>query len=100
MSAKDRGTGVEQAMTISGGSALPKDEIERMIKDAEAHAEEDKQRREEAETRNQAEQAGVLHREVPQGQRREGAGRHQDRGRGRHRRRAHVAVAERLGRRA
>ncbi|GAB3673151.1 molecular chaperone DnaK [Angustibacter aerolatus] len=56
VSAKDRGTGVEQAMTISGGSALPKDEIERMIKDAEAHAEEDKQRREEAETRNQAEQ--------------------------------------------
>ncbi|GAA4352410.1 molecular chaperone DnaK [Angustibacter luteus] len=56
VSAKDRGTGKEQSMTISGGSALPKDEIERMIKDAEAHASEDKQRREEAETRNQAEQ--------------------------------------------
>jgi molecular chaperone DnaK len=56
VSAKDRGTGKEQSMTISGGSALPKEEIERMIKDAEAHAAEDKQRREEAETRNQAEQ--------------------------------------------
>ncbi|MFK5584918.1 molecular chaperone DnaK [Serinicoccus sp. LYQ131] len=56
VSAKDRGTGKEQSMTISGGSALPKDEIERMIKDAEAHAEEDKQRREETETRNSAEQ--------------------------------------------
>ncbi|OLT44764.1 molecular chaperone DnaK [Serinicoccus sp. CNJ-927] len=56
VSAKDRGTGKEQSMTISGGSALPKDEIERMIKDAEAHAEEDKARREETETRNTAEQ--------------------------------------------
>ncbi|WP_426564716.1 molecular chaperone DnaK [Angustibacter sp. McL0619] len=56
VSAKDRGTGKEQSMTISGGSALPKEEIERMIKDAEAHASEDKQRREEAEARNQAEQ--------------------------------------------
>ncbi|WP_298888480.1 molecular chaperone DnaK [uncultured Serinicoccus sp.] len=56
VSAKDRGTGKEQSMTISGGSALPKDEIERMIKDAEAHAEEDKARREETETRNSAEQ--------------------------------------------
>ena len=43
-------------MTISGGSALPKEEIERMVKDAEAHAEEDKKRREETETRNTAEQ--------------------------------------------
>ena len=42
-------------MTITGGSALPKDDIERMMKDAEAHAEEDKKRREEAETRNLAE---------------------------------------------
>ncbi len=56
VSAKDRGTGKEQSMTISGGSALPKEEIERMVKDAEAHAAEDKQRREEAEARNQAEQ--------------------------------------------
>ncbi len=43
-------------MTISGGSALSKEDIERMVKDAEAHAEEDKRRREEAETRNAAEQ--------------------------------------------
>jgi molecular chaperone DnaK len=43
-------------MTISGGSALPKDEIDRMIREAEAHAEEDRQRREEAEARNSAEQ--------------------------------------------
>src|SRR6476659_2707605 len=56
VSAKDQGTGKEQSMTISGGSALPKDEIERMVKDAEAHASEDKQRREETEARNTAEQ--------------------------------------------
>ena len=55
VSAKDRGTGKEQSMTITGGSALPKDEIDRMVKEAEAHAAEDKKRREEAETRNQAE---------------------------------------------
>jgi molecular chaperone DnaK len=53
--AKDLGTNKEQSMTITGGSALPKDDIEQMIKDAEAHAEEDKTRREEVETRNQAE---------------------------------------------
>ena len=55
VSAKDRGTGKEQSMTITGGSALPKDEIDRMVKEAEAHAAEDHQRREEAETRNTAE---------------------------------------------
>jgi len=53
--AKDLGTGKTQSMTITGGSALPKDDIERMVKDAEAHAEEDKRRRDEAEVRNQAE---------------------------------------------
>ena len=52
VSAKDLGTGKEQSMTITGGSALSKDEIDRMMKDAEAHADEDKQRREEAEIRN------------------------------------------------
>ena len=56
VSAKDRGTGKEQSMTISGGSALPKEDIDRMVKEAEAHAEEDKRRREDAETRNSAEQ--------------------------------------------
>jgi len=55
VSAKDLGTGKQQSIVISGGSALPKDDIDRMIKDAEAHAEEDRQRREEAETRNIAE---------------------------------------------
>jgi molecular chaperone DnaK len=52
VSAKDLATGKEQGMTITGGSALSKDEIDRMMQDAEAHANEDKQRREEAEIRN------------------------------------------------
>ncbi|MFF7250607.1 molecular chaperone DnaK [Embleya sp. NPDC008237] len=56
VSAKDLGTGKEQSMTITGGSGLPKDDIDRMMREAEAHAEEDHQRREAAETRNQAEQ--------------------------------------------
>jgi molecular chaperone DnaK len=54
VSAKDLGTGKEQAMTITGGTALGKDEIDRMVKEAEAHAEEDRKRHEEAETRNNA----------------------------------------------
>lgn len=56
VSARDKGTGKEQSMTITGGSALSKEEIDRMVKDAEAHAAEDAARKEEAETRNQAEQ--------------------------------------------
>lgn len=56
VSAKDLGTGKEQSMTITGGSGLSKDEIDRMVKEAEAHAEEDKKRREDAELRNTAEQ--------------------------------------------
>ena len=52
--AKDLGTGKEQSMTISGGSALSRDDIDKMMKDAEAHAEEDRQRRDEAEVRNDA----------------------------------------------
>jgi molecular chaperone DnaK len=55
VSAKDLGTGKEQSMTITGGSALPKDDIERMVKEAEQFADEDRQRRDAAETRNQAE---------------------------------------------
>jgi molecular chaperone DnaK len=55
VSALDKGTGKSQAMTITGGSALPKEDIDRMMRDAEEHAEEDRARREEAETRNQAE---------------------------------------------
>src|SRR5258708_1036280 len=54
VSAKDLGTGKEQSMTITGGTALGKDEIDRMMKDAEAHAEEDRRLREEAEVRNNA----------------------------------------------
>jgi molecular chaperone DnaK len=54
VSAKDRATGKEQSMTITGQSALNKDEIERMVRDAESHAEDDRRRREEAEVRNQA----------------------------------------------
>ena len=56
VSAKDLATGREQRMTITGGSALSKEDIERMTADAEAHAEEDRKRREEAEVRNQGEQ--------------------------------------------
>ena len=57
VSAKDRGTGKEQSVTITGGSALPKEEIDRMVKEAEEHAAEDKKRREEVDTRNMAEQS-------------------------------------------
>lgn len=55
VSAKDRGTGKEQSMTITGGSALSKEDIDKMVKDAEQYAEEDRKRREAVETRNQAE---------------------------------------------
>ncbi len=54
VSAKDRATGKEQSMTITGQSSLNKDEIERMVRDAESHAADDRRRREEAEVRNQA----------------------------------------------
>jgi molecular chaperone DnaK len=56
VSAKDKGTGKEQSMTITGGSSLAKDDIERMVREAEEHAAEDKARRESAEIRNNAEQ--------------------------------------------
>jgi len=56
VSAKDQATGKEQSMTITGGSALAQDDIDRMVKDAEAYAEEDARRREAVETRNQADQ--------------------------------------------
>jgi molecular chaperone DnaK len=55
VSAKDKGTGKEQSMTITGGSSLPKEDIERMVREAEEHAADDKKRREAAEVRNQAE---------------------------------------------
>src|SRR5215218_4986012 len=56
VSAKDKGTGKEQSMTITGGTALPKEDIDRMVREAEEHAAEDKRRREAAEVRNNAEQ--------------------------------------------
>ena len=56
VSAKDKGTGKEASVTITGGSSLSKEDIERMVREGEEHAAEDKKRREEAETRNQAEQ--------------------------------------------
>ena len=56
VSAKDLGTGKEQRMTVTGGSALPKDDIDRMMREAEQYADEDHKRREAAETRNQGEQ--------------------------------------------
>jgi molecular chaperone DnaK len=56
VSAKDKGTGKEQSMTISGGSSLPQEDIDRMVKEAAEHEAEDKKRREAAETRNNAEQ--------------------------------------------
>src|SRR5580700_12350410 len=54
VSAKDRATSKEQSMTITGQSSLPRDDIERMVRDAEQHADDDRQRREEAEVRNSA----------------------------------------------
>ena len=56
VSAKDKGTGKEQSMTITGGSSLAKEDIERMVREAEEHAAEDKERREKAEVRNNSEQ--------------------------------------------
>ncbi|MET8513752.1 Hsp70 family protein, partial [Streptomyces sp. NPDC005134] len=55
VAAKDLGTGKEQKMTVTGGSSLPRDDIDRMVQEAEQYAEEDRQRREAAETRNRAE---------------------------------------------
>jgi molecular chaperone DnaK len=57
VSAKDKGTGKEQKITITASSGLSKDEVDRMMKEAESHAEEDRKRREEIETRNRADQA-------------------------------------------
>ncbi|MGW0366101.1 Hsp70 family protein, partial [Streptomyces sp. NPDC002990] len=56
VTAKDLGTGKEQKMTVTGGSSLPRQDIDRMVREAEQHAEEDRRRKEAAETRNSAEQ--------------------------------------------
>ncbi len=57
VTARDRNTGKEQQITISGSTQLPKEEIDRMVRDAEAHSQEDRRRREEIEARNQADAA-------------------------------------------
>ena len=72
VSAKDLATGKEQAMTITGGTALSKDEVERMVQDAEKFAAEDHERREAAEARNQADQLAYQVDEVRHGERRQG----------------------------
>ena len=100
VSAKDRGTGKEQSMTITGGSALSKDDIDKMVKDAEQYAEEDRKRREAVETRNQAETLAHTTEQVPRRERRQGRRRRQDRGAGRPRRPQRGAQGRRRRRRA
>ncbi len=67
VSAKDLGTGKEQKITITASSGLAKDEVDRMMKEAESHAEEDKKRREEIEVRNQRRSGGLRRRAADQG---------------------------------
>ena len=73
VSAKDRGTGKEQSMTISGGSALPKEDIERMVREAEEHAAEDKPAPRGGRGPQHGRAARLLDGEVPRGQRRQAA---------------------------
>ena len=82
VSAKDRATGKEQSMTITGQSSLDKDDIDQMVHDAEAHAEEDRQRREEAEVRNNADTLVYQTEKLLQGAGRQGRGRREGDGRG------------------
>ena len=82
VSAKDRATNKEQSMTITGQSSLDKDAIDQMVKDAEAHAEEDRQRREEAEVRNNADTLVYQTEKLLQGAGRQARGRGEDHGRG------------------
>ena len=86
VSAKDLGTGKEQKITITASSGLSKDEIEKMRKDAEAHAEEDKQQREEIEAAQRRRQRRLSQRKNAQGQRRQnlggGQGKNRERGQG------------------
>ena len=72
--AKDLGTGKEQKITITASSGLSKEEVDKMMREAEAHADEDKKRREEIETRNRADQAGVCRRADVEGRRRQAVG--------------------------
>ena len=100
VSAKDKATGKEQKITITASSGLSKDEVERMVKDAELHADEDKKRREEIETRNQADQAIYQAERIAHGRRRQADGGRQGAGRSGGRRRSRRARAERPGRRS
>ena len=86
VTAKDLGTGKEQSMTVTGGSALPKDEVDRMVQEAEQYAEEDRAPPRGRREPQPGRAARLPDREVPQGQRGQGPGRRQDRGRGRGRR--------------
>ena len=72
VSAKDKATGKEQKIVIKASSGLSEEEIKRMVRDAEAHAEEDKKFRELVESRNRADAAGARGREVAEGSRRQG----------------------------
>ena len=96
VSAKDHASGREQSMTISGGSALSKDEIDRMVKEAEQYAEEDRQRKEADRDSQPGRRARLHDGEVPQRERRQDARRREDRGPGR-RRRAQGHAGERRG---
>ena len=80
VAAKDLGTGKQQSVTISGGSALPKDDIEKMMADAEKYAEEDRKRREEAGDPQPRGDPRLHDREVPRRELRQGSRRHQVRG--------------------
>ena len=75
VSAKDMATSKEQKITITASSGLSKDEVDRMMREAESHADEDKKRKEEIETRNQADQAVYAAERMLQGLRRQGLGR-------------------------
>ena len=86
VSAKDKGTGKEQSMTITGGSSLPKDDIERMVREAEEHAAEDKAPPRGRRGPQHRRAARLLDREADQGERRQAARRRQGRGAGRRRR--------------
>ena len=77
VSAKDKGTGKEQKIRIESSSGLSKDEVEKMQRDAESHADEDKQKRELADARNKADQRSLPDREAAQGARRQAQRRRQ-----------------------
>ena len=96
VSAKDQASGREQSMTISGGSALSKDEIDRMVKEAEQYAEEDRQRKRGDRDSQPGRRSRLHDREVPQRERRQDPRRREDRGPGR-RRRAQGDAGERRG---